>query len=154
MRREGGSGSRSTHDGETNLEQEAYAQLQAYTLAHGAPAFIHQHVVDAWAAQHADERSKPIGLTFALVGLYLHVERGFPGSDVQRVHMLLARRKRQWPSFGLPRDRGQFTAVEVMMAAPGRERDQAIDRWCESVWTAYAKSHRAVEMLLSQEGIG
>lgn len=49
-------------------EPAAYDELQAYTLAHGDPAFIHQHVVDAWAAQHADEETKPIALTFALVG--------------------------------------------------------------------------------------
>ncbi|HXG53369.1 MAG TPA: DUF5946 family protein, partial [candidate division Zixibacteria bacterium] len=60
-------------------EQQSYEQLQCYTLGHGGLEFIHQHVVDAWAAQHADEQTKPIRLTFALVGLYLHVERGFSG---------------------------------------------------------------------------
>jgi hypothetical protein len=42
-------------------EQQAYDELQCYTLGHSDPGFIHQHVVDAWAAQHADERTKPIG---------------------------------------------------------------------------------------------
>ncbi len=58
-------------------EHDAYNEMQAYTLAHGDPAFIHQHVVDAWSAQHANEHSKPIGVTFALVGLFLHVEKGW-----------------------------------------------------------------------------
>jgi hypothetical protein len=48
-------------------EREAYEELQCYTLSHGGHEFVHQHAVDAWAAQHADERTRPIGLTFALV---------------------------------------------------------------------------------------
>lgn len=60
-------------------ECDAYNELQCYTLGQGDLAFIHQHVVDSWTAQHADEQTKPISLTFALVGLYLHVEKGFSG---------------------------------------------------------------------------
>src|SRR4029079_9142963 len=90
----------------------AYHELSAYTLAHGGAAFIHQHVVDAFAAQHADDRSqpisvtvalvddedrrKPIGVTFALVGLFLHVELRWTGRQVQRAHVQLARQKRPW----------------------------------------------------------
>jgi hypothetical protein len=134
-------------------EEQAHQELQAYTLGHGDPAFIHQHVVDAWAAQHADEQTKPIGLTFALVGLYLHVEKGLSGRQVQRVHMELARRKRDWPSFPLPDKRGAVTASAVMAAAAGPERDRAIAAWCASVWAAYGDSHRAVAELLAQHGI-
>jgi len=134
-------------------EQEAYDELQGYTLAHGDPAFVHQHVVDAWAAQHADERTKPIGLTFALVGLYLHLERGFSGRQVQRAHMALARHKRAWPTFGLPQVRGSITATHVIAAPAGPERDRAIDAWCASVWGAFRESHRAVAELLEQHGI-
>src|SRR5262247_2885212 len=73
--------------------EDAYNELCYYTLAHRDPSFIHQHVVDAFAAQNADEQTKPIKLTFALVGLYLHVEKRFSGRKVQRVHMDLARKK-------------------------------------------------------------
>ena len=82
---------------ENESSAEAYHELCAYTLSHGAPEFLHQHVVDAFAAQGASVESKPIGVTMALVGLYLHAERGFTGRQVQRVHMLLAQRKRQCP---------------------------------------------------------
>jgi len=135
-------------------EQHVYDDLQSYTLARGDRAFIHQHVVDAWTAEHADERTKPIALTFALVGLYLHVERGFSGRQVQRVHMILARHKRSWPSFALPPERGSITASRVVAAPAGPERDRAIDAWCASVWNAYRESHRAVTELLKQHGIG
>ena len=53
--------------------EDAYHELCYYTLAHRDPSFIHQHVVDAFAAQHADEKTKPIKLTFALVGALLGV---------------------------------------------------------------------------------
>lgn len=134
-------------------EQAAYDELQCYTLERGDATFIHQHVVDAWAAQQADEHSKPIGVTFALVGLYLHLERGFSGRQVQQAHMTLARRPRGWPSFFLPHDRGSITASQVVAAPAGAERDAAIDAWCASVWAAFHDSHQAVAELLQRHGI-
>jgi Family of unknown function (DUF5946) len=131
-------------------EQDAYDELQSYTLSLGDPAFIHQHVVDAWAAQHADEKTKPIGLTFALVGLYLHVEKGFSGKQVQRAHMALARHKRAWPSFALPPERGSITANIVMAKEAGPARDEAIDDWSKSVWEAFRDSREAVVALLEE----
>ena len=134
-------------------EEDAYDELQCYTLERGDATFIHQHVVDAWAAQQADERTKPIALTFALVGLYLHVERGFSGRQVQRAHMALARQKQDWPSFTLPHDRGSVIAIEVAAAPAGPQRDQAIDAWCASVWGAFRESRQAVAELLEQRRV-
>ena len=131
----------------------AYDELQCYSLAHGAPSFIHQHVVDAWAAQLANAQTKPISLTFALVGLYLHVERGFSGRQVQQAHQQLARRKQPWPSFPLPSERGKTTVVDVIAAPAGLPRDRAIDQWCTSVWDAYRECHGAVAALVRQNGI-
>ena len=130
-------------------EQEAYTELQCYTLAHRGSEFIHQHVVDAWTAQHADARTKPIAVIFALVGLHLHVEKGFSGRRVQRAHMALARRKRTWAPLPLPRERGSLTASWVMAAPAGTERDRAIDAWCADVWGAFRDSHGTVAALLS-----
>src|SRR5262249_50414598 len=65
-------------------DQEAYYELAGYTLVHPDPAFIHQYIVDAYAAQHADAHCKPISISFALAGLYLHLERGYSGKAVQR----------------------------------------------------------------------
>lgn len=61
-------------------ERDAYHELQCYTLAHRDAEFVHQYVVDAWAAQYADERTKPVTLTFALAGLFLHLEKGLSGA--------------------------------------------------------------------------
>ena len=128
-------------------------ELAAYTLAHGDPAFIHQHVVDAAGAQFAEEAAKPIRLAFSLVGLYLHVERGYTGREVQRVHMKMGQRKRRWPTFPVPRTRGSIMPADVLAAPPGAERDAAIDAWCASVWATYAESRPAVVELLEQYGI-
>lgn len=133
-------------------EQDAYDELQSYTLSHGDLEFIHQHVVDAGIAQHADERTKPIAITFALVGLYLHVEKGFTGRQVQRTHMELARHKQNWPQFALPSTRGAITASQVMAKDAGPVRDQAIDEWCASVWQAFSGNRETVAALLDQTG--
>jgi len=135
-------------------EVDAYHELCGYTLTHGDAEFIHQYVVDAFAAQRATPSGKPIGVTFALVGLYLHVEKQYSGRHVQRVHMQLARRKRTWPTFVLPPNRGATTAVDVMAAPAGPERDRAIHEWCVAVWEAFAANRPAVVDLLKQYDIG
>jgi hypothetical protein len=68
-------------------DQEAYDKLSRYTLAHRSPAFIHQHIVDAFTAQHADMETKPIAIVFALVGLYLYVEKNLTGKKIHFAHM-------------------------------------------------------------------
>lgn len=135
-------------DAET--EAQLYNQLCFYTLAHGDPAFIHQDVVDAYAAQRADRQWKPIRVAFALIGLYLSVEKGFSGRQVQLVHMRIARRRRDWPVFTAPARRGEIGVVEVMAAPVGPARDEMIRQWCASVWLAWADSHAAVRTLLSE----
>ena len=134
-------------------EVDAYHELCGYTLTHGDAEFIHQYVVDAFAAQRATPSGKPIGVTFALVGLYLHVEKQYSGRHVQRVHMQLARRKRTWPTFVLPPNRGAMTAVDVMAAPAGPERDLAIHEWCVTVWKAFAANRQAVVDLLREYDI-
>jgi hypothetical protein len=131
---------------------DAYDEVYAYTMGRG-PSFILQHVVDAFGAQAATANTKPIGLTFSLVGLYLHVEKRFSGRQVQLVHMQLGKRKRRWPAIPLPVDRGSITVVEVLAAPPGAERDAAIDAWCGSVWEAFRESRQAIIDLLREYDI-
>ena len=141
-------------EGASGFDEASYDGLQCYTLALGDDTFIHQHVVDAWTAQRAHAATKPIALTFALVGLHLHVVEGLSGRQVQRVHMALARRRTAWPAFPLPPDRGAITPRAVMAAPAGPERDRAIDAWCASVWDAYRESHGAVAALVARHRAG
>lgn len=136
-----------------STEEDAYHELSAYTLTRHDPAFIHQHVVDAWAAQHAHAKSKPIGVFFALVGLYLHVVRGRTGREVQRAHITLAKVPEAWPVGELPLTRGALTALDVVAVPEGATRDAEISRWATSVWEAYADKREVVEAFLSRRGI-
>jgi Family of unknown function (DUF5946) len=126
----------------------AYDEVYVYSM--GRPGFILQHVVDAYAVQTADENSKPISIVFGLVGLYLRVEKRFSGRRIQRVHMQMGRRKREWPGMRLPEHRGGMTVTDVLAASPGLERDKAIDGWCCSVWVAFTDNRQAVVTLLRE----
>ena len=134
-------------------EQEAYDELSAYTLMRGDATFIHQHVVDAFAVQYSDEETKPIKLTFGLVGLYLKIEKQFSGRRVQRAHMQMARKKHVWPEFEIPTDRGSVRPSDVIAALPGPARDKAIDAWCVSVWTPWQSNRRTIANLLEQHEV-
>jgi hypothetical protein len=136
-----------------NSEHDIYDELCYYTLAHRDTAFIHQHVVDAFAAQTANEDDKPIKLTFALVGLYLHVEKHFNGRQVQLAHMKLGREKRAWPVFFLPGNRGAVTVANVLDAPAGSKRDEMIHQWCVSVWQAFSGNRETIENLLRKNKI-
>jgi hypothetical protein len=126
------------------LQEDLYNELSYYTLAHSSPDFIHQNIVDAFAAQTADIHTKPIKLTFALMGLYLYLEKGFSGKQVQLAHMKLAKVKNVWPKIVLPEYRGSIAVADVLKANPGKERDEMIHKWCVSVWEAYNESHQKI----------
>lgn len=132
-------------------DEDAYNELSLYTLAHASPEFIHQYIVDAYAAQHADADSKPVYLAFALAGLYLHNEKGCSGKEVQNAHRELAKHKERLPHFTAPEYRGDMTVHDVLKVAPGAERDQAIREWSASVWRAYEKSRTQVAAWVDAE---
>jgi hypothetical protein len=130
--------------------EEQYNELAFYTLSLQDQSFIHQHIVDAQSAQTADENTKPIKITFALVGLYLYVEKGFTGKQVQEMHGIMAENKKQWPDIVLPIERGEINVAEVVAASPGEERDKMIRSWCEAVWNAYGNSRDLIISLVEQ----
>lgn len=121
---------------------------EVYTYSMGRPGFILQHVVDAFAVQTANGESKPIAVVFGLIGLYLRVEKQWSGRQVQKTHVALGRRKREWPPVYLPDDRGSMTVSDVLAAPAGQERDAAIDYWCRSVWTAFRGNRQTIIDLL------
>jgi Family of unknown function (DUF5946) len=136
----------------TQSSQPHFHELSFYTLSHPDPVyFIHQHAVDAFAAQTADENTKPIKLTFALIGLYLFLEKRYTGKQVQNAHVKLSQNKKVWPSLTLPKERGAITVNQVLQAEAGEPRDQKIKKWCESVWAAYENGHQAIAHLAKTE---
>jgi hypothetical protein len=140
----------------SDKEQTAYDELTAWSLSLRDEFFVHQHVVDAFAAQTATLASKPISIAFALAGLYLYLERGFSGREVQRPHMQMVQRRgreevrRDWPRFPLPSVRRSISVFHVV-AEREDERSEAIDHWCRSVWEDWKESHLAVAEWMSRE---
>lgn len=133
-----------------NRKEWQYNELAFYTLVQPDDAFIHQHIVDARMGQTADEQTKPVSIVFALIGLYLLVEKGFNGRQVQQFHMKMSRNKRTWPEINLPVSRGNMDVSDVLAADPGPDRDEMIRNWCRSVWEAYKKSHSVIISLVEQ----
>ena len=136
-----------------SAEFSVYDRLYVYAGSQGRERFILQHVVDAHHAQTATEQTKPIAIIMALVGLYLHVERGFTGIQVQQAHIQLGRKKHEWPDIALPPTRGAITAEDVMRATEGDERDVAISEWCRCVWEAYAANRHTIVDLLQRHRV-
>ena len=132
---------------------DEYDELYAYTM--GRKNFILQHVVDAQMAQRAAAANPPdIGVIFALVGLYLHVEKGFTGIQVQNAHRVMGKVKRSWPNLVWPIERGAVTAATVMAMPAGQARDEGIDEWCKQVWSVFGANRSMVVALVHDYKIG
>lgn len=134
-----------------DFNKEKYNELAYYTLAHPDPAFIHQYIVDAYTAQNADRNTRLMTLAFALIGLYLHMEKGYTGKEIQNAHMQLAIYKRDWPTFPLPEGRGTITIADVLAVPAGVARDEMITKWSASVWEAYRPLHEKIKELVETE---
>jgi hypothetical protein len=125
-------------------EVDAYHALCAYTLQLRDPAFLHQYVVDAWTVKNADTNTKAIALIFAMFGLYLAVEKGISGRQVQRFHIRMAKRHRSWPSLPLRQGSPSVTVVEVMQAPSGSKRDALILAFAAAAWKCCTAARPAI----------
>jgi hypothetical protein len=127
---------------------EQYNELAYYTLALKDDYFIHQHIVDAYTVQSASIYTKPISLTFGLVGLYLLIEKGFTGKQIQNFHTLMSKHKMQWPTFSLPENRSFINVEMVLKANEGDERSKLIIEWCKNVWHMWQDSHNELKKVV------
>ncbi|HZY39958.1 MAG TPA: DUF5946 family protein [Mucilaginibacter sp.] len=121
-----------------------YHELAFYTLSLRDKEFIHQHIVDAYGAQNANDKTKPIALFFSLAGLYLLVERNYTGRQVQKAHQTMASKTKIFITLNLPEDRGQVSVKNVLDEPAGTKRNMKIMEWCRSVWSTYADQHRKI----------
>jgi hypothetical protein len=126
-----------------------FGELSAYTLTHGDPKFIHQHAVDAWQAQHVVASKSNIGIAFSLIGLYLALEKGYSGRQVQLAHMELGRTKRTWAWFDPPAEYG-MTVADVLQAEPGADRDAALMKWAAAVWQSWSHARDWTRKICAQ----
>jgi hypothetical protein len=121
--------------------RQLYYEITYYTLLKKDPSFIHQHVVDAYAAQHSGERTRTITTIFALVGLYLATEKGYTGKQVQQAHMKLTRVRKDWPRLEPPAQTAKLTVMDVLLADTDEKKDGMIRMWLESVWESWEHQH-------------
>jgi hypothetical protein len=126
-------------------------EVSYYTLSLRDSYFIHQLVVDAYCAQHASSKSKPIAIPFALVGLYLVNERNGTGKDAQNAHIKLAKLNysKQWPRFEIPKEKNWITVKDVVKVPDNKKQDM-IKQWSKSVWEIWKSEKERIEELLQK----
>lgn len=123
---------------------ELYNELAFYTLSHKGKDFIHQHLVDAYTIQTANENTKPIAIIYALAGIYLHVEKNYTGKEVQQAHLKMSKKSKVFPIIILPKNRGAITISDIIKIDDPKEKKVAIHKWCESIWQAFSSQHQII----------
>jgi Family of unknown function (DUF5946) len=89
-------------------------------------------------------------LAFALVGLYLFVEKGYSGKEVQRFHTLMSKNKIEWPDFTLSSYNSETVDIFTVLATKSEKgRVEMIEKWCVSVWNANMDNHENVKELVA-----
>jgi hypothetical protein len=121
----------------TNITcQELYNEIAYYTLSLQDNYFIHQLLVDTFASQHSNIYTKPIKITFALIGLYLVNERNYTGKQVQQAHIDLANKNKSWPHFQTSSEQNWITIQDVIKV-PDNQKQEMIKKWCKSAWEVW-----------------
>lgn len=121
-----------------------YSDLMCYTVAKQDPGFIHQHAVDAYAAQHAGGPTRNITVAFGLIGLYLALEKGYTGRQVQLAHMRIAKMRKDWPRLEPPGKPAFLTVMDVLQECTDDEKDAMIRKWMAAVWESWGDRHEWV----------
>lgn len=111
-----------------------YHDLSAYLMMNPDITFSTQHVVDAYSVQHSGKQVKNIRTAFSLVGLYLAVERGYSGRQVQQAHMERAKRNIHWSSFELSTQPYTLSVADVLAVDELQNRNEMLMKWAKNVW--------------------
>jgi hypothetical protein len=117
---------------------QLFNDLSSYTVSKQDREFIHQYAVDAYEVQHAGGKTRNITVAFGLIGLYLALEKGYTGKQVQRAHMQIARVQKDWPRLEPPGSPGSITVMDALRANDGPEKDTMIRKWMAAVWFCWA----------------
>jgi hypothetical protein len=123
---------------------QLFSDLSCYTVSKQDAAFIHQHAVDAYEAQHSGGKTRNITVAFGLIGLFLALERGFTGKQVQIAHMQIARVRKDWPRLDPPGHPAPITVLDVLLEKTDDGRDRMIREWMAAVWDSWSDRHEWV----------
>ena len=105
---------------------QLYSDLSCYMVAKQDAAFIHQHAVDAYAAQHSGGTTRNITVAFGLIGLYLALEKGYTGKQVQQAHMQIAQIRKDWLRLEPPFRPSGISVRDVLWDGCGEGRDDPV----------------------------
>jgi hypothetical protein len=133
----------------SNAYCQLYGQLSVFTLSLRDKDFIHQLIVDTYAAQHSGPKVKPIDTAFALIGIYLTFEKDYTGKQVQRTHMFLGKKRTAWPRFNLPQNKSTLTVLDVLQSQES-QYEAMIRKWGKSVWKMWQPEHENVREFVEQ----
>jgi len=89
----------------------------------------------------------PQSTTFAMIGLYLTFEKGYTGKQVQRTHIFLAKKNKEWPRFDRLKEKNALTVLDVLQS-PESEYMNMIRKWGKSVWEMWKPEHESVRKLV------
>lgn len=120
---------------------QMYHELSAYLMMNPDVTFSTQHAVDAYGAQHSGDKVKNIRTAFSLIGLYLALEHGFSGRQVQQAHMELAKRNIEWSSFELPNKSYTLSVLDVLAIEESENRKEMLLKWARDVWNNWEHYH-------------
>jgi hypothetical protein len=101
---------------------QLFSDLSCYTLSKQDAEFIYQCAVDTYEAQHAGGTSRNITVAFGLIGLYLALEKGYTGKQVQEAHKRIARLRKDWPRLEPPARPAAITVLDVLRVPDGPEK--------------------------------
>jgi len=124
-----------------------FTNLSGYTLSNNNEQFIHQLIVDAYSAEHAGGCTKNITVMFALIGLYLVVERNYTGRQVQLLHMRIP--KQNWPYLEPPKHTASIKINDVVNAKTNSQKELLIYRWVSDVWDSWAEQHSYLHKIIN-----
>lgn len=116
---------------------ELYQELILYTLSLGDNDFIHQHVIDAYTAQHSSPELKGIQISFALIGIYLYLEQHYSGRAVQHAHRQLAEKRKKWPILIHSQPVTEITVQSILLQINKDAFTTSVHDWSETVWQAW-----------------
>jgi len=130
--------------------QKEYNELSLYTLSLNDKGFIHQNIVDTFIAQNADSNTKNIALFFSVIGLYLYIEKGYSGKEIQDLHTKIANTKKELPKLKIPKEKATITISNVLEARSEIERNEKIKEWSASVWEIFKDQKDIIENFLRE----
>ncbi|MFN2609791.1 MAG: DUF5946 family protein [Actinomycetota bacterium] len=127
-----------------------YTDISGAGLDDPALTYMHQLRVDTYTAQHVGRNTPPIGSTFALIGLHLAIDKGYPGLEVRRAHQTLARLRGPWPRLRSPGAIVEVTVNDLFEASTKQEQIDMTNRWAVTVWDAWRSEHGRIERLVTE----